>query len=115
MKPTSDMQYCERFTDTDLERIVEEATIYMCACPGQVAVAIRQLRGLHRYQLACLKESDAQSEVHLTIAESTARAHAELEDCLDRVLELEGWDRSTMRMPAGLRQRRQNLLESDDR
>ena len=109
------MTYSERFSNADLERIVEEATIYMCACPEQVAVAIRQLRGLHRYQLACLRETDAQSEVHLAIAESTARAHAELEDCLDRVLVLEGWDRATLRMPEGLRRRRQDLLEDGDR
>ncbi len=105
------MAYIERFSDSDLERIVEEATIYMCACPAQVAVAVRQFRNLRRYQLACLIETYTQSDVHQAIAESAVRAHAELEACLDRVLDMEGWDRVTLRMPEGLRQRRNALVE----
>ncbi len=104
------MDYVERFTDADLERIIDEATIYMCACPAQVAVAIRQLRTLHRYQVDCLKDEQAESVVHRTIAEGAAAAHAQLQDCLDRVLDLEGWDRTHWRMPEGLRQRRDQAI-----
>jgi len=99
------MEYVETFTDQELDRIIEEATIYMCACPAQVADALRQLRALYRYQQRCLLGPDTTPEVHERIALSTVRAHAELQQCLDDVLTLEQWDRSTLRMPPGLRQR----------
>ena len=42
-----------RYTSQQLEKIVDEATIYMCACPAQVAVQLRHLRELYRYQTHC--------------------------------------------------------------
>lgn len=104
------MEYVETFTDQELDQIIEEATIYMCACPAQVADALRQLRALYRYQRRCLQGPDTTPRVHERIALSTIRAHAELQQCLDEVLTLEQWDRSTLRMPAGLRQRQQREI-----
>lgn len=43
----------QRFSDLQLEQIIEEAAIYMCACPAQVAVQLRNLRSPYRYQTAC--------------------------------------------------------------
>ncbi|MFA7291588.1 MAG: hypothetical protein WC023_04980 [Rhodocyclaceae bacterium] len=108
------MNYAERFTDAELERILEEATIYMCACPAQVAVAIRQLRTLYRYQVACLEDAGNLALVHQTIAESAVKAHEELQDCLDRVLDLEQWDRTTLCMPEGLRRKQLDTLFRED-
>lgn len=99
------MDYVERFSDAELVQIIEEGLIYMCACPAQVADALRKLRELYRYQLNCLQGSGNVGLVHQTIAESAAVTHAHLQDCLDRVLELEQWDRATLRMPEGLRRR----------
>lgn len=107
------MGLLKRFSDQELEQIVEEATIYMCACPGQVAVQLRALRELHRYQLCCQNEPDNDGRVHCVIAESTERAHATMEDCLEQVLLIEGWDRQTLKMPEGLRRRREELLTRD--
>lgn len=103
----------KRFSDQELERIVDEATIYMCACPGQVAVQLRGLRELHRYQLRCVETPGEDSGVHGIIAESAARAHALMEDCLEEVLVVEGWDRATLKMPEGLRRRRDQELDDD--
>ncbi len=100
----------QRFSDQQLERIIDEATIYMCACPAQVAAAIRDLHGLYRYQQDCLEALSSERPVHQLIAVSTNTAHAELEDCLERVLDLEGWDRQTLRMPEGLRRKRDESL-----
>ncbi|WP_306607077.1 hypothetical protein [Azonexus sp.] len=108
------MNLQKRFSDQEVEQIVEEATIYMCACPGQVAVQLRSLRELFRYQNACVLEPGNDLAVHQTIAEATARAHAIMEDCMDRVLTIEGWDRSTLKMPEGLRRKRAELIERDD-
>jgi hypothetical protein len=35
------MEYEERFTDAELVSVIEQALIYMCACPAQVAQASR--------------------------------------------------------------------------
>lgn len=37
-----------------------------------------------------------------------------MEDCLDKVLDLEGGDRATLKMPEGMRQKRADLLEGDN-
>ena len=118
------MDLQQRFSDEQLHQIVEEASIYMCACPGQVAnelrtcpgqVAneLRQLRHLIRYQRDCITEGKTPSLVHQTIEAASQEAHAVMENCLDRVLEIEGWDRATLKMPAGLRKLRDEFLASD--
>jgi hypothetical protein len=99
------MEYEERFTNAELVQIIDEGLVYMCACPAQVADAMRKLRELHRYQLNCLEDSENALAVHRAIAASTVLAHAQLQDCLDHVLDLEQWDRATLTMPEGLRQR----------
>lgn len=105
------MDLQKTFADSELEKIVEEAAIYMCACPGQVAAEIRGLRNLIRYQRACIEDGKSLGTVHRTIETSAREAHALMESCLERVLEIEGWDRETLRMPAGLRRMRNELLK----
>lgn len=107
------MDLQNRFDDGELERIVEEAGIYMCACPGQVAQQIRQLRQVIRYQRDCLNEGKTPNLVHQTIAADSLEAHAVMERCLERVLEIEGWDRATLKMPEGLRKLRDELIKND--
>lgn len=101
------------FSDAELGRIVDEATLYMCACPGQVAAEIRRLRELIRYQDACEIDGNSPPTVHRTIAEAGRQAHVVMEECLIRVLEIEGWDRQTLKMPDGLRRMRDELLTRD--
>lgn len=103
----------QTFSDAELGRIIDEATLYMCACPGQVAAEIRRLRELIRYQGACEIDGNSPPTVHQTIAEAGRQAHAVMEDCLTRVLEIEGWDRQTLKMPDGLRRIRDELLTRD--
>lgn len=103
----------QRFSDPELEQIVEEATIYMCACPAQVAVQLRSLRELYRYQTDCERDPENDSAVHQAISEATLRAHSLMEDCMDRVLTLEGWNRATLRMPEGLRRKQIESLDDD--
>ncbi|WP_374344298.1 hypothetical protein [Azonexus sp.] len=102
------------FSDQELEQIVEEAAIYMCACPGEVAKEIRRLRSLIRYQRDCINGGRTPETVHLTIEASAREAHAVMEKCLERVLEIEGWNRQTLKMPAGLRKLRDELLSRPD-
>ncbi len=109
------LDYVERFTDAELEKIIEEGLIYMCACPAQVADAIRKVRELHRYQSSCLINPQNDARVHEAIARTSVLAHAQLQDCLDEVLDLEQWDRKTLNMPAGLRDRQARELSADSR
>lgn len=108
------MIFQQRFSDLQLEQIIEEAAIYMCACPGQVAVELRNLRTLFRYQYECEQDPANDKVVHRAIAEAALRAHALMEDCMDKVLEIEGWDRETLRMPEGMRRRRADLIDGDN-
>ena len=104
------MKLQKRFTEQQLERIIDEATIYMCACPAQVAEQIRHLRQMIRYQNNCEIQEDTDTVVHKSIAKAGLQAHAILEDCMDEILELEGLDRETLRMPEGLRRMRDELI-----
>lgn len=98
------------YSKQQLEKILDEAMIYMCACPAQVAEQMIRLREVFAYQTNCVSDSRLMSEVHYRIAESTRKAHAELEQCLSEVLKMEGWDPQTLSMPEGLRKLRlQNI------
>jgi len=107
------MDYVERFSDADLAQITNEALIYMCACPAQVAEALRKVRELYRYQLNCMQEPESVSLVHQTIAAAAIATHEELQSCMEKILELEQWDRTTLRMPDGLRRRQVLEIQKD--
>ncbi|MDP3637472.1 MAG: hypothetical protein U0989_18820 [Azonexus sp.] len=103
-----------RYTSQQLEKIVDEATIYMCACPAQVAVQLRYLRELYRYQTRCQLDPGNDQAVHQTIAAATLEAHALMENCMEKVLTMEGWDPITLKMPEGLRRKRDDFLDRDE-
>ena len=107
------MEYEERFTDAELGLVIEQALIYMCVCPAQVADAIRKLRELYRYQLKCMSDPENNVEVHTSIAQSTIHSHSIMQDCLEKVIKLEEWDRATLKMPAGLRKRQLREMDSN--
>jgi hypothetical protein len=118
------MHYEERFTDEQLSSIVEQGMVYMCACPAQVAEAVRKLRELRRYQMRCISNSSNDSTVHQTIADNCRQlqtiadkvslAHGTMQDCLEDIIQLEGWDRTTLEMPAHLRKRLMQEMLSED-
>lgn len=99
------MTTTHRFTDEQIEHVIEQGLFYMCACPAQVAESIRHLRGLYAYQQSCVDTEGNDSRVHRAIAEAAMAAHALMEDCMERVITLEQWDRTTLDMPPHLRQR----------
>lgn len=105
----------KQFSDEALSQIIEEGAIYMCACPAQVAVELRGLRELLRYQDACLVDpGNDNHQVHKCISEAAMQAHALMENCMAEILAIEGWDRATLKMPEGLRRRRDELIARDD-
>jgi len=94
-----------RYSAEDISRIIEQALVYQCACPAQVATTLLELRDLYDYQMKCRADDDGNSRVHDAIAAAAVEAHARMESCLDAVLDIEGWDRKTLAMPAGLRKK----------
>ncbi|NML27346.1 hypothetical protein [Zoogloea dura] len=100
----------KQFTEQQLTSIVEEAMVYMCACPAQVAEELRRLRDLYAYQVNCESTPNTDPEVHRIIARAAVEAHAIMEACMDEILTLEGWDRETLVMPEGLRKIRDDLI-----
>ena len=101
----SAMNVPTRFTNEQLEKVIDEGLIYMCACPAQVAQSIRNLRELLDYQQRCMTDPKNDSGVHQEIARAAQTAHVIMEDCMDKILDIEQWNRTTLSMPAGLRKR----------
>ncbi|MEQ1637039.1 MAG: hypothetical protein ABL903_10115 [Methylococcales bacterium] len=104
------MKLDNKFSAYQLAIVNEQAALYTCACPIHVSLQIANLRKLFNYQLDCMAnetatDSDIQLQVHRRIAEVTKQAHQLMEQCLDEILDLEGWDKTKMEMPAGLRKR----------
>ena len=108
------MNYDERFTDAELDSIVTQGLIYMCACPAQVADGVRKLREMLKYQMRCLENPNNDSGVHTNIARRVVEAHETMQRCLDEVIVLGKWDRATLEMPAELRTRQMREILSDD-
>lgn len=98
------------FSDAELARICEQSLFYVCACPAQISMEIGKLRALYAYQSGCINGSENDVQVHQRIAAATKIAHAEMERCLDDVLQLEGWDRATLEMPANLQKRLKSAI-----
>lgn len=107
------MQFEERFSDQELEQVISEGLIYMCACPAQLAEAIRTVRRLYRYQLGCTAGPENDGRVHAAIAQAAIDTHTRLQDCMDEVLRIEQWDRTTLRMPDNLRAKQLKAISDD--
>ncbi|OYW29040.1 MAG: hypothetical protein B7Z51_07580, partial [Methyloversatilis sp. 12-65-5] len=63
-----------RYNSEQLQHILDQAGIYMCACPAQVATQMLELRKLHQYQLNCMDEMPQLADTHRRIAEAAERA-----------------------------------------
>ena len=98
------MNLDNKFTALQLAIINEQAALYTCACPVHISLQITNLRKLFDYQKMCmdkdtLSESSVEMLVHQRIADVTKQAHQLMEQCLDDVLDMEGWDRTKLEMP----------------
>ena len=100
----------EQFDPSQISKIIDQSLVYQCACPAQVCRAIFELRDLHRYQMECITDSDNDALVHLAIADATKKSHALMEECLTRVLEIEGWDVTTLALPEALKAKQRKAL-----
>ena len=88
-----------QFPPEIIARILEQSLIYQCACPAQVCRNINEQRALYVYQQNCLNTTDTDRATHQRIADAVALSHAIMENCLQDILRLEGWDTTTYEMP----------------
>ena len=100
----------ERFTASQVSKVIDQALVYQCACPAQVCRAIFELRELHEYQTNCASDSVNDEVVHNTIALATEKAHELMEECLARILEIESWDMANLNMPEALKKKATKVL-----
>ena len=100
-----------QFSNAQLQRINMQSILYLCSCPSQVSMQVDSLRKLYDYQINCADQdrTELQNAVHQRIAEAAIKAHKIMEDCLLEVMQLEGWDPVTLKMPDNLRK----MLESE--
>jgi hypothetical protein len=113
-KPRQPITLENTFRNQQLTRILQQAAVYLCACPAQVCEAISQQRRLFAYQAACINSNDTDYAVHLRIAKTIQKTHAELEVCLQDVLQLEEWDMVTLTMPKKLQKRMLDSVIEDE-
>jgi hypothetical protein len=105
------MNLDNKFTALQLAIINDQAALYTCACPVHISLQITNLRKLFDYQKMCMdmdtpSVNTVEMQVHQRIAEVTKQAHQLMEQCLDDVLDMEGWDRNKLEMPTtGTRKR----------
>ena len=95
----------EKYNAAQISKVIDQSMVYQCACPAQVCRTIFELRELFEYQMNCANNSVNDRLVHETIAAATAQAHATMEECLSKVLEIEGWDSANLVMPDSLRKK----------
>ena len=95
----------EQFDAAQISKVIDQALVYQCACPAQVCRAIFELRDLYEYQMNCASDSVNDALVHQTIAAATEKSHEAMEECLRKVLEIEGWDLTTFTMPQALKKK----------
>lgn len=95
----------EKYNPAQISKVIDQALVYQCACPAQVCRAIFELRELYDYQMNCANDSINDRLVHETIAAATVEAHKAMEECLTKILEIEGWDPDKLIMPESLRKK----------
>lgn len=105
------MKLENKFTALQLAIINDQAALYTCACPVHISLQITNLRKLFDYQNMCIEmetesESQIEIQVHQRIAEVTKQAHQLMEQCLDEILDMEGWDRTKLQMPTNSTRKR---------
>lgn len=101
----TDKHTAPQYSITQLNRIIEQAMVYQCACPAQVSKLLIELSLLAQYQRECLDKTPVDATVHLRIRETIASVMPEVEACLTDILTTEGWDMNTLEMPADLQKR----------
>ena len=100
----------QQFSASQVSKVIDQALMYQCACPAQVCKSIFELRELFDYQMNCASDDDNNALVHNTIAAAAEVSHEIMEECLKKILEIEGWDQASLIMPESIKQKTPKLF-----
>lgn len=79
-----------RFDAQQLSQIVSLAGSIACECPNHLAELVVSLSAFEQYSSECANRNDSDRELHAHLNQSAGFARAILEDCLIKVMEIEG-------------------------
>jgi len=71
------MELETRYSAEDIIRIIDQALVYQCACPAQIATTLLELRDLFDYQQKCADTDDTNRRVHGRATRVTASRSGE--------------------------------------
>ena len=81
-----------RFTRDQLGRLSHVVSSIDCECPRHLAQLAADLTAFERYCAGCASRDDEDRALHEYLHRTTARARAEIEEALERVVRAEGLD-----------------------
>jgi DNA-binding transcriptional MerR regulator len=79
-----------RFDAQQLARIASLNGSIACECPNHLAELVASLNAFEQYSSECANRNAGDSELHVHLNHSAGFARAILEDCLIKVMEIEG-------------------------
>lgn len=101
-----------KFTNDEVTRILEQVLVHQCACPGQLCRVILNLQDLVRYEKDCVDHTATDVRVHHAIESAASQCLDIMQACLTEVLNLEGWDLETLKMPQALLEHQLNIVQN---
>jgi len=79
-----------RFDAQQLAEIVSLSGSIACECPNHLAELVASLNAFEQYSSECANRNESDRELHAHLNQSAGFARAILEDCLVKVMEIEG-------------------------
>lgn len=104
----------QTFSNEQVTHILEQVLLHQCACPSQLCRVILNLRELAQYERDCLDHTATDVKVHHAIEKAAEQCQDIMNACLAEVLELEGWDQTTLTMPKYLQEHQLRLASENE-
>ena len=88
--PVDDFRASERqFTDNQLARLLEIASVVECECPNHLAKLVSNLVEFERYAADCESRNPADARMHAYLHQKTAAAREIMEEALVELVRFE--------------------------
>ena len=88
--PATDFRAPKRhFTDTQLARLLEIASVVECECPNHLAKLVSSLVEFERYAADCESRNPADARMHAYLHRKTALAREIMEEALGELVRFE--------------------------
>lgn len=81
-----------RYTLAQLLRLAELSSNIACECPSHLSRLLLDLQAFERYSRECQNRDAADAAFHARLGAVSSRIRGELEEVLDELIRLEGWE-----------------------